>query len=31
MSKAVAPRLGSIKNKIVASDLEEERKQCNFD
>ena len=33
MSKAVVqpPRMGSIKNKIVASDLEEERKKCNFD
>jgi Acyl-coenzyme A oxidase N-terminal len=33
MSKpvAAAPRMGSIKNKIVASDLEEERKKCNFD
>jgi hypothetical protein len=25
------PRMGSIKNKIVSSDLEEERKLCNFD
>ncbi len=25
------PTLGSIKNKIVASDLAEERKRCNFD
>ena len=25
------PRMGSIKNKIVASDLEEERKHLNFD
>ena len=25
------PRLGSIKNKIVSSDLEEERKLRNFD
>lgn len=25
------PTLGSIKNKIVASDLAEERKNCNFD
>ena len=24
-------RMGSIKNKVVASDLEDERKQCNFD
>ena len=30
MTEAV-PRQGSIKNKIVASDLEEERKNCNFD
>jgi hypothetical protein len=28
---ATVPRQGSIKNKIVASDLEEERKKCNFD
>lgn len=25
------PRTGSIKNKIVAADLEEERKKCYFD
>jgi hypothetical protein len=25
------PRLGSIKNKIVAEDLIEERAKCNFD
>ena len=25
------PRMGSIKNKIVSSDLEEERKNSNFD
>jgi hypothetical protein len=25
------PRMGSIKNKIVSSDLEEERKHRNFD
>ena len=32
MSKTIVqPRLGSIKNKVVASDLEEERKKCNFD
>ena len=28
---AAVPRMGSIKNKIVASDLEDERKKCNFD
>lgn len=26
----ITPRLGSIKNKIVASDLEDERKKLNF-
>ena len=25
------PRMGSIKNKIVSSDLEDERKKCGFD
>ena len=30
-SKIEVPRHGSVKNKIVASDLEEERKLCNFD
>jgi hypothetical protein len=29
--KLSQPTLGSIKNKIVASDLAEERKNCNFD
>lgn len=30
-SQAAPIRMGSIKNKVVASDLEEERKKCNFD
>ena len=30
-SSTPQPRMGSIKNKIVSSDLEEERKHCNFD
>ena len=29
--KTSAPRMGSIKNNIVASDLEDERKKCDFD
>ncbi len=31
VSKASPIRHGSIKNKIVSSDLEEERKKCDFD
>lgn len=31
MTETPVPRMGSIKNKVVASDLEDERKNRNFD